>query len=192
MSRNTERIDGQGAVVAFAGRRIDAIGASPARFPAGQVDEVRRRIRHALTELRALALVSSAACGADLLALDEAGKLGIPRVIVLPFDRAKFRDTSVTDRGDVGEHWAWLFDRLLSDAPPSVITLEGGGDGPAAYAEANARILAEAEARGAEAGCQVIAVIVWDGVSRGPGDLTEAFAILARARGLEVWEILTR
>ena len=73
------------AVAALAGRRIDAPDAKEARFPPANVARVRERIAAALREHDVVALVASAACGADLIALDEAAKLGIRRRIVLPF-----------------------------------------------------------------------------------------------------------
>src|SRR5262245_52110419 len=66
-------------VVALAGRRIDAPRAAMPRFPLERRSAVRRRIRVQLELLGADVLVSSAACGADLLAQDIAGKLGLRR-----------------------------------------------------------------------------------------------------------------
>jgi hypothetical protein len=95
-------------VIALAGRRVDPPDADFVRFPLKNVLAVRLRIRDALTRHAATTVVASAACGSDLLALDEAGALGLRRRIVLPFDRARFRMTSVVDRpGD----WGALFDR---------------------------------------------------------------------------------
>src|SRR5947209_15289312 len=87
-----------GAVVALVGRRIDGIGTNPPRFPVENVPIVRERIANMLIKERAIALVCSAACGASLLALEEAGRLGIRRRIVLPFSPDRFRETSVVDR----------------------------------------------------------------------------------------------
>ena len=70
-----------------------------------------------------------------------------------------------------------------------VLDLDEGDD--ATYAAANAAILDEAETLAGGEPAQVGAVIVWEGGSRGEGDLTEAFATLARARGHPVREILT-
>src|SRR5438552_4042532 len=89
-------------IVALAGRRIDAEGA-PARFPLDQAPRVRERLDALLLELRPAALVCSAACGADLLALEAAAALNIPARIVLPFEPGRFRTSSVVDRpGDWG------------------------------------------------------------------------------------------
>ena len=84
-------------VVALAGRRIDAPDA-PIRFSPRSVESVRGLLRAYFTEGGASCLVSSAACGADLLALDVAGSLDMRRRVVLPYSPERFRETSVTDR----------------------------------------------------------------------------------------------
>ena len=58
-----------GTVVALAGRRIDAPGADPPRFPPERVPAVRQRLVDMLAAEQAAVLVCSAACGADLVAL---------------------------------------------------------------------------------------------------------------------------
>src|SRR3954453_19171963 len=104
---------GGGAVIALAGRRGDAAGTDPPRFPPEAVPAVRQRLADLLTKERAVALVCSAACGADLVALEEAERLGLRRRIVLPFPPERFRKTSVNDRpGD----WGPVFDRLVAAA----------------------------------------------------------------------------
>ena len=65
-----------------------------------------------LSENGVTALATSAACGADLIGLSEAGKLGIRRRVVLPFSREKFRAESVIDRP--GE-WGHLYDMVLDE-----------------------------------------------------------------------------
>ncbi len=180
-------------IIALAGRRVDAAGATPARFPLENVGAVRERIRQMLIDRKATGLVASAACGADLLALDEAGKLGLRCRIVLPFPRDEFRSGSVTDRpGD----WGPLYDRIVDavQAHGDLIVLGATGDPDAAYGLATTAILdqaqqlAQAMREGRE---QVTAVAVWDLVPRGAGDLTLAFADQARQRGLPVVDIST-
>src|SRR5262249_59646571 len=87
-----------GAVVALAGRRIDAEPTSTPRFPFDQVGRVGMEIADQLRRTQAVALVCSAACGADLIALETAQKMGLPTRIILPFSAARFRETSVVDR----------------------------------------------------------------------------------------------
>lgn len=177
------------SVVALAGRRVDAVNA-PSRFPAGRIPAVRRRVRAVLLEHEARALVSSAACGADLVALEEAGDLRLRRRVVLPFAPERFRETSVIDRGG---DWGAAYDRVIAAvrAADDLVVLETGGEGAEAYARANLAILDEALALAAACGepGRVVAAIVWEGAPRGPDDLTARFAEQARSRGLGVVEI---
>ncbi|PYR56203.1 MAG: hypothetical protein DMF85_17320 [Acidobacteria bacterium] len=177
-------------IIALAGRRIDAADASAPRFPAENVELVRTALRSAFERLRASAVVSSAACGADLIALTEAGRLGLRRRVVLPGPADRFRDTSVTDRG---ESWGPPYDAVVADATRrgDLVIAAQGVEGDAAYAATNHRILDDAIALGAERREDVSAVLVWDGQSRGAGDLTEAFGSAARDRNLPVVEIRT-
>src|SRR6266851_3960826 len=165
-------------VIALAGRRVDAPAAETRRFPPENVEIERARIRDELVSRGANAVVCSAACGSDLLALAEAGGLGIRRRVVLPFERQRFKQSSVIDRP--GE-WGDLFDRVLDAvaARGDVITLslEGVSDDAAYLAAAS--------------GDRACALIVWDGDSRGEGDLTEAFSRSGAARGLPVYTVLT-
>lgn len=184
-------------VIALAGRRIDAADAVERRFPLTHAPAVQQRLRDLFVAQQAGALVCSAACGADLLALETAGSLGLRCRVVLPFERRRFCDTSVTDRpGD----WGPLFDRMIDAAAArsDLLVLEAAGDGDAAYAAATDAILAEAlRLAGANGGAgsapaeEILAVVVWDGKSRGENDLTVRFAAGARARGITVEEIRT-
>ena len=174
--------------VALAGRRIDAPDAEVARFPPEAVPAVRAALRAALAG--ATALVASGACGADLLALDEAGRLGLRRRLVLPTAPDAFRAASVTDRPDPALDWGALFDRVVAEvaAAGDLVDLGLGAD-DAGYAAATDALLTEAERLAA--GEAPLAVVVWDGAPRGDGDLTAAFAEAARARGWPVAEVLT-
>ena len=100
-------------VVALAGRRIDAPNTDPKRFPLGAVMRVSRGIETLLREEQSIALVASAACGADLIGLQNARALGLRTRIVLPFEAQSFRESSVVDRpGD----WGDRFDAVIADA----------------------------------------------------------------------------
>ena len=178
-------------VIAFAGRRVDAPDATEPRLPPASADAVRERLRLLFAEHEADALVCAGACGADLLALDAAGALGMRRRLVLPFDRARFRAASVTDRADELTDWGALFDEVADALPPEdVVVLDGEAVEEDAYAATNHAILDEAEALAGEAGA-VRVVIAWEGAPRGDGDHTAAFATAAHARGLPVEEVPT-
>ena len=176
-------------IIALAGRRVDTADAKEPRFPLRNVESVRTRARAVLKEVGATALVSSAACGADLIALSEAGQLGLRRRVILPFERRRFRETSVTDRP--GE-WGPLYDQVLDavEAAGDLVILQNGSDDEA-YSAANRAILDEAVAMAKAVHQSAIAVLIWDGVSRGDHDLTEEFGAEARKRGLAVTQVRT-
>ena len=178
------------AIIALAGRRIDEASLPVPQFPLENAGAVRQRIESELRRLQATSLVSSAACGADLLALDVAGEIGIARHVILPFDPVRFRAGSVTDRpGD----WGPLFDRVIGElkAAGTLAVIGANPESASAYAVVNSRILDQAQAAAAAAGEPVVAVLVWEGESRGDGDLTEAFGDEAQRRGLPVVHVRT-
>ena len=169
-------------IVALAGRRIDKEGARPPRFPLANLEFVRQRLHDLLQEEAVTALVSSAACGADLLALSEADAIGIRCRVVLPFDRVRFRETSVLDRPGDWRFYDSIIDKVTANN--DLITLAASSDEQRAYEAANRAILDEAQALGRATREEVRVVLVWDGRSRGPGDLTEAFGVAAKQKGL--------
>ena len=177
-------------IIAVAGRRIDAEDATASRFPLTNVALVQQRLEALFDREAATALVSSGACGADLVALTAAGGRRMRRRMVLPFDREAFRASSVTDRP--GE-WGPVYDRLLVelDRTGDVVTLTGDAASDAAYAAANEAILREAAALARERATDVVAVLVWEGASRGATDLTAAFGDAARRRGCRVEQVKT-
>jgi len=114
-------------ILAVAGRRIDGSDAKDSHFPLHNVDLVRQRMRSLLHASAATTMVSSAACGADLIALSEARELTLRRRIILPFARDRFRITSVADRPG---NWGPLYDEILDEAEASgdLIVLEEASD----------------------------------------------------------------
>lgn len=139
-------------------------------------------------------LVSSAACGTDLIALEAAAALRIPFRIVLPFAPERFRASSVTDRpGD----WGPLFDRMIADASSrdELLVLKGGDDGndadDEAYAKANVAILDQGDALAHSYRASRLALIAWDDSSRGSADFTQQFRSNAQARGWTIEVVRT-
>jgi hypothetical protein len=177
-------------VLAAAGRRIDADGTSPPRFPLSNVARVARDVDALLRELRPAAVVCSAACGADLIVADRAVSLGIRTRIVLPFQVERFRTTSVADRPGV---WDSSFDRLVDRAAASDdLLVLSNPENDQGYKAANREILAQAQGLAIQTGdSHVVAMVVWDGKSRGEDDLTEDFLNEAHGRGWPTPEILT-
>lgn len=175
-------------IASLAGRRIDAADADPMRFPETRENLVAKRIAATLTEGGVTTLVCAAACGADLLALEAAQSDGIPARIVLPFDAAAFRASSVVDRGD---GWGDAFDRLIGEASArnGVRILGLRPDDPHVYEKTNEAILDEALALAGNDPAGVVALAVWDGEIPGRADYTKNFADAAKARGIAVQSI---
>ncbi len=146
----------------------------------------------------ATVLVSSAACGADLLALEIAGKLGLRRRVILPFRPERFREACVIDRP--GE-WGALFDQVIADVQRNgdLVLLDEKEVEKETFLSTNRVILDEAQrlvpqsaSRTDVSESKVLAVIVWDGQPGKGVDITLDFANEARARSIPVAEVFTR
>jgi hypothetical protein len=156
---------------------------------------VKERLRRLFLETGTRTVVSSAACGADLIALEIAEELHLGRRIVLPFDARRFRDVSVTDRpGD----WGAAFDRIVESARAAgdLMILDppdgaAAADNDVADLAATEAILDETKRQAKDLGVPAAAAIVWNGDSRGIEDLTIQFRRRAVARSLRVFEVLT-
>lgn len=190
-------------VVACAGRRIDAEGLTKGErhFPLINVTNVRRGLQRFFEEERPSLLVCSAACGADLLALDVASELNLRCRVVLPFEPARFRDTSVIDRPSnpkLNADWGAIFDRVITAAATAgdlvIMSTTSAMDDTAAYAAANRSIVSEA-IRITNAQPEVhqppLALIIWDGMARQSNDATDEFRQLTVAAGFSQRELRT-
>lgn len=182
-------------IVAVAGRRIDAPGAQPARFPLGRRTQVRSNITAALQRMGATTIVSSAACGADLLALDAARALGLRRRIILPYRAEWFLADSVTDRPG---RWKTLYESLIDEARASgdlvTLTFPRGSDD--AFRAANETILSEAQRLARQQSRRNPAaalggLIVWEGAPRGPDDITAHLKERLEQAGAHMEQALT-
>jgi hypothetical protein len=148
-----------------------------------------------LRRTRAVALVCSAACGADLIALETAQQMGLPTRIVLPFSATRFRETSVVDRPHP-EFWGSMFDRATSAARAHGDLIElDAVEADDAYSMANGVIIREARklagVKNQERSLRLIALVVWEGASRGPDDNTNKFVQLAQESGFRIEQVLT-
>ncbi len=100
-------------VVAFTGHMIDRPDSDTSRFPPQLEALVRTQIREALERLGADFGYASAACGGDIIFLEEMLTRGGEIHIALPFRRDEFVDTSVKFAGD---DWVTRFEHVLSHA----------------------------------------------------------------------------
>ena len=171
--------------------RIDAPGAEPPRFPPTNVTAVQERLHRLLVEQQAQTVICSAACGADLLALEAAGALGIRRR-----NRAALRAGSLPGNLCRGSAWRLgeRFDRILDavEATGDLVVLGYAEAEEAAYLATNRTILGAGHhpCRAGAASCRCWAV-VWDGACRGEDDVTAAFLEEAQRLGLTVWTRVT-
>jgi hypothetical protein len=188
--------DSEAMIAALAGRRIDAADSVAPRFPLENAPAVTDRIRSCFQSRHISTLVCSAARGADLLALELAGELGVRRCVVLPGDAAGFRASSVVDgltaERQGGYQWGAIFDRILEKVSQNgdLILCANEAAGHESYLAANLAILDHA-ARLALPAKEVLATIVWNLASRGPADVTAAFREEAMRRGFRIEDIST-
>jgi hypothetical protein len=177
-------------IVALAGRRIDEDGASYQRFPLQAVPRVQTKIRKFFTDHGVTHVVSSGACGTDLLAQEIASELGIERTVILPCDAAAFRKTSVIDRP--GE-WGVKYDRLLKELDASHLIDLGYSPGDnVAYEKTNLKILSTSEGLSRFPDKHdVVILIVWEGKPKNDADLTYDLKKQALKNGLRTEEINT-
>ncbi len=110
-------------VIAFAGHMIDAPGRSKLRFPMTLVPAVQSALRARLADFTNPIIYTSAACGADLIFIEEAQNAGAEVNIVLPFDRLDFVRSSVAPGG---EGWIGRFDAALARADRVILATEEG------------------------------------------------------------------
>jgi hypothetical protein len=177
-------------ILALSGRRIDSPDMTSPIFPYANVELVQGRIRRLFLDQHVTVLVCSAACGADLVALETARGLGIRRRIILPFGPIQFRKSSVIDRPG---NWGPIFDRAIAEvtAEGDLVSLQSDSDGDESYLQANHAILDESLLLAASSGDRAGAALIWDGVSRGNNDITESFGKTASVFGLVVFEVST-
>lgn len=167
-------------VAALAGRRIDAEDAKVSQFPLVKVPIVKQALSDLFRKESVSLLICSAACGADLLALDAALEAGIRCRVILPFEQNRFRQTSVIDRpGD----WGDLFDRIVSlvDSKGDLTVLRDERSTKRAYQRVNEIIIQEVIAAPIP---RRLAIIVWEGRPRLKDDVTAEFRRLANAAGM--------
>jgi class 3 adenylate cyclase len=106
-------------VLVFTGHMIDRPDRPRPRFPSVLEPFVRNAIAAQLGRLKPMAAYGSAACGADILCLEEVQRLGGETHVILPFPQPEFRKVSVEfAEGD----WSSRFERVLGAADSVTVT----------------------------------------------------------------------
>jgi len=127
----------------------------------------------------------------------------VRRRIVLPFEPARFRSTSVVDRPE-NSIWNWgaIFDDQIREARAKndLLVIPPAVDAKASYIATNEHIIVEAEwlasgegdpSRVGARGDPMQCLIMWEGQSRGEDDTTAELIGRARAAGIAVEQIST-
>ncbi|MCG7853646.1 MAG: hypothetical protein MIO92_14100 [Methanosarcinaceae archaeon] len=171
-------------VVVFAGHMVDQPGRVRSRFPPSMMKKARKEMAYRLEQLDARIGFSSAACGSDILFLEEMIRRGGEINVILPFETEAFCKTSV----DIipGTAWKKRFNRVLKQAK-SVITASDHrfSENDAAYQYTNLLQDGMAILRARMLGTEVVPLALWDGQ---PGDGpwgTASFVEHWRSKGLE-------
>ena len=110
-------------VAMFAGHMLDRPDRPLPRFPPGLAPAVEAAIGRALDEVGAGFAYCSAACGADILFIEQAIARGVEVNVMLPYGREDFIRTSVSF---AGTGWVERFDRALAAAATATICVDEG------------------------------------------------------------------
>jgi len=157
------------SVVVFSGHMIDQPNRLQRRFPPELEDPVRKEIAKFLDQVYAGIAYSSAACGSDIIFLEEMARRSGEINIVLPFEKEQFLRESV----DIipGANWGRRFDQLIKKA--AQVKILGQYD-PLVnipnFEFDNLFLYGNALARAQMIGTELKPLAVWDGRSGdGPG-----------------------
>ncbi len=110
-------------VALFTGHMIDQPGRAGPRFPAHIAPAVEVELAKALDDSDVGFAYCSAACGADILFIEQALTRGIEVNVILPFGREDFIRTSV---GFAGDEWVSRFENALERATTTSICVDEG------------------------------------------------------------------
>jgi len=166
-------------IIAFSGHIIDQPNRQTKRFPKELENKVRKEISQCLEKMNAGISYSSAACGSDIIFLEEMLKRGGEINIILPFDIKSFKKESV----DVipNSDWSKRFDKVLKKAAQVKII---GHHNPEIdiynYEFANLYIFGSALVRKTIIDSTLKTMAVWDGK---PGD-----GLGGTASAVEQWQ----
>jgi hypothetical protein len=166
--------------VIFTGHMTDLPDRPAPRFPPALESAAREAIgRHLAATMAQMSSdrkgYASAARGGDILFHEEARRLGLTTVIVLPFAPATFEETSIAGvpQGD----WVARFRKLWAETPEPARVDLGLPCSNAAYALCNAEMIKMAAARG-----PYHLIALWDGKAGKTGG-TADFVQKAIAQG---------
>ncbi|MBN1435073.1 DUF4071 domain-containing protein [Candidatus Fermentibacterales bacterium] len=153
-------------IIVFAGHMIDRPGRAFPRFPPGLEPGARDELRKRLGGHDRVIGFSSAACGADILFLEQLGEMGAETHVVLPFEEQQFIEESVVYAQDGA--WVPRFRRVMERARTITIASPCKTDDTGlAFEYSNMILLGLAMMKRRELEGSILAMALWDGL---PGD----------------------
>ena len=162
-------------VAVFTGHMIDRPGRTSPRFPPQLEGAVRAAIRDRLRASGARIGYASAACGSDILFLEEILDLGGEAHVVLPYDRDQFLADSVEILP--GSDWGERCRRVLERAEVTTASHQRLAVGGISYDYANMFLHGLATLRAEHLDTELVALAVWDGrPGDGPGGTASTVA----------------
>ncbi len=173
-------------LIAFAGHMIDR--REPARitprFPPQMEDQVRALIAEFLDTENIGFGVCSAACGSDILFIEDMQKRGKEIHIVMPWGREEFLESSV--RGAQGADWEPRFGQALERADSIThLSQHTLPEGDLSFEWCSQCIVGLARRRARLLGAECSALAICDGKPGGPGG-TSSFVTFWRKQGLPI------
>jgi class 3 adenylate cyclase/tetratricopeptide (TPR) repeat protein len=117
-------------VCVFSGHMLDKADQETPRFQLEDIERIQSEIRNFFDSTSIGVTYSSAACGSDILFLEEAARRGIESIIILPFSPEDFKKSSVSF---AGQDWEMRFDKVLKSAS-NVINLDDDPTAPGSIA----------------------------------------------------------
>jgi len=164
-------------VVVFAGHMLDGPGRKARRFPLEAVPQVQAGIRESLAGNSSFCY-SSAACGSDILFLEENARNGGQNYIVLPFPAEEFIRTSV-EASEGG--WEERFRTLLESATKVYVLSSGRSAFPQIEFEfTNSVVVGLGLLKARQLETDLKAVAVWDGAEGELGGTSHAVQLWRR------------
>jgi class 3 adenylate cyclase len=148
----------------FSGHMVDAPGRARARLPNTREarEALHKQLRERIANQRIQFAVCSAACGADLIFVDEMLLAGGEVHIVIPWPREQFIESSVAPGG---EYWLAEFNRLMDRANSvTYLTQQSLPDKDGiAFEFCNYCISGIAMQRARSLSAELVPMAVWDG-----------------------------
>lgn len=135
----------------------------PPRFPGELHDAVAQAVRKELENYPRPILISSGACGVDIIFQEEVKRLGGKRFMVLPYHVADFRKTCL--QGYQGKNWNARFDHIREGVSKEIIlNAECPNDNAVVSEFCNRYMVGYARRIAFEHGADVQLISLWNGL----------------------------